>query len=159
MAKNLKSFLERKSPKLLEGLRKGLSLAAACKIAQLSDQTVYGWMERAAQPRAAKHYKQFAQDFEEARAQGLEALIEKLDDPEIEIKSETQTDADGNVVEKESTKIKKINNAKWLLSRMHPELFSERVIEIQLSKGDDSQEDNRGPNLDAVKDRLREKTE
>ena len=83
MAKYVKRLIEMKGPHLLEALKQGLSLSAACKILSMSEQTVYSWMQKASKPRAAKHYREFAEAFEAARAEGIKVLITKLDAPEV----------------------------------------------------------------------------
>ena len=127
--RNDKSLMEQKAPKLLEGLRKGLSISAACRCAALPRQTFYYWRNCAEKQSAKKIYKDFEAQCIEAQAEGLKSLIAKLDEPYIDTKVTERFDAENNLLSKKiTTKTRTPNNAKWLLSRMHPELFNERVI-------------------------------
>ena len=159
--KHVKGLIERKGPHLLEALREGLSLSAACKVLSMSEQTVYSWMQKASKPRAAKHYREFAEAFEAARAQGIKVLIAKLDAPEVERQKIEEHDGDGNLVKVRTVEREKYkNSAEFLLARMHPELFSEKVTsEIALDKlrNAETDEKTKGPNLAAIIERFRTK--
>ena len=152
--KHIKRLIETKGGHLLECLSRGLSLRSACKILSMSEQTVYSWLQRASKPRAAKRYKQFAADFEAAKAAGIQALVAKLDDPEVEHQTIEERDGDGNLVSSKTIKrVRYKNNAQFLLSRMHPELFSEKVTsEIALDelRNPETDEETKGPNLAAA---------
>ena len=158
--RNGKSLMDRKSPKLFEGLREGLSISAACQSARLGRQTLYYWLDCAKKPRAKKIYRDFAAAYEEAHAVGVKSLIAKLDEPYIDTTVTEIFDAENNLLSKKiTTKTRTPNNAKWLLSRMQPDLFNERVIVArEIAKLTEKQtQRSQGPRIPEIIERVSER--
>lgn len=125
---------------LLAKLRKGMPLAYAAESAGISRHTVKEWIARGegrdADREESDLYRDFATACRQARAQGVEILVEVLFEAAIGWRP-SRKDPKKRIRSRISPL--RVNTAQWLLSRCHPEEFGsarEALAVRMASEGD-----------------------